>query len=124
MITESDIKTLKRHETRMGTIAYWMLIIAPIFLVVVGSLNLWLASKIGSSNGYNLDFLFQSWIEGINVNQQYSGLNLKAMERLETALFQFGLAIIFIFATYGYHRRRQMDIRILETLRQKRLLTG
>jgi hypothetical protein len=124
MITENDIKTLKRHETRMGTIAYWMLIFAPIFLVVIGCLNLWLASKIGNSNGQSLSYLFQSWIEGINVNQQYSGLYLKALERLETALFQFGLALIFIILSYGYHRRRKMEIRILEALRQTGLLTA
>ena len=122
MITEKDIKTLKRHETRMGTIVYWMLILAPVFLVVVGCLNLWLAFKIGSRFGYNLSCLFQGFFEGINVNQQYSGLYLKTMERLETALLDFAIALILLIQFYGYYLRRKLDIRILETLRNSGML--
>ena len=122
MITEKDIKMLKRHETRMGKIAYWMIIIGPIFLVVIGCLNLWLAFKIASSRGCNLSCLFQCFIENINVNQQYSGFYLKVMERLSIALLYFVLAFILFIQCYGYYLRRKMEIRILETLRQSGVL--
>ena len=122
MITDSDIKALRRYKTRSGKIANWMIVIAPIFLFVVGILNLYLASKIGSNEGYSLWALFQSWIEGINVNKQYSGLYLTAMERLETALLQFGLSLIFSITVYGHHKTRRMNARILETLKHSGVL--
>ena len=122
MITDSDIKALRRYKTRSGKIANWIIVIAPIFLFVVGILNLHLASKIGSNEGYSLWALFQSWIEGINVNKQYSGLYLKAMERLETALLQFGLSLILSIMAYDYHKMRKMNARILETLKHTGVL--
>ena len=118
MITENDIKLLKRHETQMGKFEYWLLIFAPLFFIVIGCLNLWFAFLLGNSQGYNLGYLFQGVIEGINLNQQYSGLYLTALERLEVALFEFGLAIFFLLMFYSYNRRRRVDMRVLETLRQ------
>ena len=122
MITDSDIKALRHYTTRSGKIANWMIVIAPIFLFVVGILNLYLAFKIGSNEGYSLWTLFQSWIEGINVNKQYSGLYLKAMERLGTALLQFGFSLILSIMVYGYHKTRRMNARILETLKHTGVL--
>ena len=122
MITEKDIKALRRHQSRSGRIASWAVVIAPVFLVVMGVLNLHLASKIGSIAGVDLVQLFQSWIAGVNVNTQYSGLYLKAMERLTTALLHFCFAIILFIFAYGYHSRRKLDSRILGTLKRSGVL--
>ena len=116
MITEKDIKVLSRYQTRSGKIANWAIVIAPIFFLIVAFLNLYAASKIGSYEGFNLTQLFISWIEGIDVKAQYSGIDLKAMERLTTALLQIGFALIFSIFAYIYRNRKKMDERILETL--------
>jgi len=118
MITDKDIQVLRRHESRSGRIANSAVVIAPVFSVVMGALNLHLASRIGSIAGVDLVQLFQSWIEGVDVNSQYSGLYLKAMGRLTTAVLQFGFAIILAIIAYGYHTRRKMDARILGTLKR------
>jgi hypothetical protein len=118
MITEKDIKILKRYETRMGKIAHWIVISAAPFFALVGCFNLWLASRIGNIGGYSLGDLFQGFIEGINLNNQYSGLYLKAMERLSTGLFEIGGASVFLIMIYSYNMRRKMDMRILKTLRE------
>jgi len=123
MISPHDIKALKRHETRSARIAYWVLMFAPFFLIVMGCLNLWQASIIGNKKGYDIPLLVQRWIEGVNSNQLYSGLYLKAIERLETALHQFALATIFFILFYGYHQRKSMDARILTVLRQAGQIT-
>ena len=117
MITENDIKALTRHETRLGKIANWAVVVAPICLVLASILNLHLASRIGSNVGFDLIQLFQSWIEGIDLNKQYSGIVLKSMERLTTALLQIGFAVVLSILAYAYHKRRKMDVRILETLK-------
>ena len=118
MITEKDIKMLKRYETRMGKLAHWILIFTTPLLFVGGCFNLWLAFRIGNIQGYNLGHLFQSFIEGLNLNKQYSGAYLKAMERLVTGLSELWAAIIFAVILYSYNLRRKMDMRILETLRE------
>jgi len=122
MITKSDIKALKRHETRSGKIVNWISVITPIFLFVIGILNLHLASKIGINEGHSLWVLLQSWNEGISFNQQYSGVYLKAMERLETAFLDFGLSLILSIMAYGYHKTRRMNARILGTLKHSGVL--
>ena len=117
MITEKDIKALSRYQTRSGKIANWAIVIFPIFLLIVAFLNLYVASKIGSSEGFNLIQLFIGWIEGIDVKTQYSGIYFKAMERLTTALLQIGFALICSIFAYFYHNRKKMDERILESLK-------
>ena len=117
MITEKDIKTLRRHQGRSGRIASWAIVIALVFLVVMGLLNLHLASRIGSIAGVDLAQLFQSWLTGVEVNSQYSGLYVKAMARLTTALLHFVFAIILFILAHAYHSRRKLDTRILGTLK-------
>ena len=97
-------------------------IVAPIFLVIMGVLNLSLASRIGGNVGVELYQLFQGWIEGVDVTKQYYGMYVKAMERLTTALLQFGLAFVLSIVAYGYHRKRKMYARILETLTRSGML--
>jgi fumarate reductase subunit D len=122
MITENDIKALRLHETRSGKIVNVAVIVAPIFLVIMGVLNLGLASRIGGNVGVELYQLFQSWIEGVDVTKQYHGMYVKAMERLTTALLQFGLAFVLSIVAYCYHRKKKMYARILKTLTSSGML--
>ncbi len=87
-------------------------------------LNLKLASDIGNKDGYNLSQLFQSWVQGVNVSKQYSGIYLKALERLTTALLQFGVAIILFVAVYTYQAIRKRNMRILEKLRHHGVISN
>jgi hypothetical protein len=122
MINQKDIKALKQYETLHGKIANWIFICAPILFFVVGILNLKLASIIGNKNGYTLNILFHDWIQGVDVNKQYSGIYLKAMERLTTALLQFGGAIILTAALYTNQILKKRNKRILDTLRHNGLI--
>jgi hypothetical protein len=117
MITEKDVKTLTQYQTPAGKIAYWLFMIAPIFFLGGGILNLYIASRIGSYEGYNLMNLFRDWINGIDVKATYSGLYLKAMERLTTALMEIGGSFIFLIFTYVHYQRKKMNERIIETLK-------
>jgi len=122
MITENDIKELRLHKTRSGKICNWIFIIFPIFLSLIGFLNLYIASRIGNKIGYNFLTLFQSWLKGVDMRSQYSGIYIKAMERLSTSLLQFGVAFIVLIFAYGYQKRCKMNQRIYETLKQNGLI--
>jgi len=118
MVTENDIKTLSRYQTRSGKIMNWAMVIVPIFFFTMALLNLYVASKIGMSEGFDLSQLFRSWIGGIDVNAQYSGTFLAAMGRFTTALLHIGMTLILSVFAYAYYKRKKMDERILDTLRK------
>ena len=118
MITEEDIRALKVHETRTGIIAHWALVIVPLFFLVTGVLNLWLALKTGGCAGLDLIHLFQNWGKGIEVGIQYPEPYLRAMQRLTTALLLIGGAIPLFILAYGNNKRRKLDARILATLKE------
>ena len=118
MITEKDLKALGSYQTRYGKIAYWAIVFVPFFFLIMALLNIYDASKIGTSIGIGMQELFKRWIEGIDIGTQYSGIFLAAMERLTTAMLHFGMAVILSFFALTYHKRRKMDERILEALRK------
>ncbi len=122
MITEKDIKILKTYETPLGRITNWAVILFPFILGVGIFFNLYLASRIGNNAGYDLIHLTQTWVQGVEINNQYSGMFLAAIQRLETAILQLSFTVIFAILAYAYHKRRRMDLRILETLKNNGLL--
>ncbi|MCJ7774216.1 MAG: hypothetical protein MUP22_13920 [Desulfobacterales bacterium] len=122
MITEKDIKVLKIYETPLGKITDWVVILTPLFLTLFGLFNLLLGSKIGDNVGYDFISLLQSRIKGVDINSQYSGLFLAAMERLTTAFIQISFAFMTSILAYAYYKRRAMDLRILQTLVLRKLL--
>ena len=116
MITKNDVRALRLHESRSGKIVNMVIIVAPIFLAIMGILNISLAARIGSDLEVELYQLFNSWIDGVDVSKQYNGMYIPAMGRLSTALLQFGLAFFLSIVAYGHHRKMKMYARILATL--------
>ena len=78
MITEKDIKRLKYFNTRTAKVGFYFFLFFPIFLLIMGGLNLQLASKLGKYAGYSLGDLLKSWVEGVDIHKQYSGFYIKA----------------------------------------------
>lgn len=122
MITEKDIKILNIYNTPVGKITDWVVILTPLFMTVFGLFNLFLGTRIGDNAGYDAISLLHAWIKSVDLNTQYSGLFIAAMERLTTAFLQIGFAVMTSILAYVYYKRRAMDLRILETLKQKGLL--
>ena len=124
MITEKDIKRLKYFNTRFAKIVFYGLLFFPIFLLIMGGLNLHLASKFGKYAGYSLGDLFKSWIEGIDIHKQYSGFYIKALERLEASLTDFMFSIIFLCGPVIFVKSKKINERLLNTLIQNGVIKG
>ncbi|MGA1871380.1 MAG: hypothetical protein ACMUJM_22855 [bacterium] len=122
MITKKDIRALSAHKTRLGKISGWVIIILPFFFLIIGVLNLRLAAKIGGYSGYDLKTLSYNWYKGIEVNKQYSGIYLKAMDRFSIAVFDFGTALILSIVVLTLHKTKRMYSRILETLENANII--
>ena len=116
MITEKDYKTLTQHRTRNGKIVKWILYCSPFFFIVMAAINLKYASIFGNLEGYTLSSLFESWIDGLVPQKQYSGIYLKAIGRLEMAVLNIGSTMIMVSIAYYYNFRSKLHDRILATL--------
>ena len=92
----------------------------PIFLLIMGILNLYAASKIGMLEGYDIAVLFKRWLAGINAAEEYSTIYLKATQRLETAILLFGGTLLAGIAVVSFRRARVRNRRITEILKYHR----
>ena len=70
MIEERFRKSLTRYEGKKGVFLYAVSILVPLFLVVMGGLNLWLAARIGGAADITLTDYGQSWLQEIEVNRE------------------------------------------------------
>ena len=96
MIEERYRKSLTRYEGKKGAFLYAVSVFVPLFLVVMGGLNLWLAVRIGGVADITLTDYVQLWLKEIEVEREYtySGVFLAGLHRFNTALLQFSLAIM------------------------------
>ena len=118
MIEKKYIKALTMFEGIKGIVIYYIMVFAPIFLLIMTILNFYLASKIGMKEGYDLISLFKSWEAGIEASKQYSGIYLMAIERLEMAILLFGVTLIWGIAAVKVRVTRQRNRRIVEILKR------
>jgi hypothetical protein len=120
MLEAKDLKYLKRSQTRGARIGGWVLAVVACVFIVVGVLNVRLAAKLGTMQGMGVQELFQRWLPGPQVTEQYSGAFLLAVNRLQTGITEvvYGLVIAVIF--YAYNKSRQRNKRILKFIEDKR----
>jgi hypothetical protein len=110
-------RSLSKYRGKKGHIFYFLLLFAPFFLFLMGILNLYTASKWGNTaNLDNID-LVKMWFSGIDINSNYSGAVLKSLERLETAIMQFGFALVFGIVAYNAKIQRTAYSKIIELLK-------
>ncbi len=114
------IKSLAYYEGRKGKLLYWVLLCMPFFWLIMGCLNLWLASRIGEASQYNLGDFAQILFEEIDVTRQYeySGVFLAGVSRFNTALLQLGCAVALSPLAWGVVFMRKRNQVILEVLRK------
>ena len=114
------IKSLTRFEGKKGNIAFWAIFLTPIFFVIMGTLNLWTASKLSSLNEVSLNDVINIMFMDINPKQEYpfSGTLLIIMQRLETSIYQYLFSIPFFGIAYTMFYERKRDNEIIKVLRK------
>lgn len=120
MIEEHFRKSLTRYEGKKGVFLCVVSIFVPLFLVVMGVLNLWLAARIGGATEITLTDYAQLWLKEIEVGREYtySGVFLAGMHRFNTALLQFSLAIVLSPLVWSVWFQRKRDRAVVEALRK------
>ena len=120
MLSEKHKKSLTRFEGKRGVLLLWLAIIAPVFLFVLGCLNLWSASRLGVVADLTLADLMRGVFEEINVKREYtySGVFLAGVQRINVALMQFGVAAILFPLSWSVAAIRKRDRAVIEALRR------
>lgn len=114
MLEVSDIKHLKRSQTRSAKIGIWFLPVVACVLIVGGVLNIHLGSKFGAMQGVGLGELFRQWFQGIQIDAQYSGVFLMAVTRFQMGITGFVYGVLVAVFSYFYGKSVQRNKRILK----------
>jgi len=118
MLTASDIKHLKRSQTRSAKIGIWLLPVVTCVLIVGGVLNIHLGSKLAAMQGVGFGELFCQWFQGIQIDAQYSGVFLMAVTRFQMGITGFVYGVLVAVVTYAYTRSIGRNKRILQFIEE------
>lgn len=120
MITEETKRSILSFEGKKGKYKYWLFFFAPIFMLVMGILNLSLASRIGSAIDYTLSDFAYTWLEEIKMQKEYkfSGVLLLGMQKFNTALLLFAGALLMSIQLWGLTMQRKRNKELISTLKK------
>ena len=110
MLEAKDIKYLTHYEGRRGVFIIGGIGVAVLFCVVMIVVYQYRASEIASRAGHDLAGLWDRWHQGFEAGQQYSGVYLLALERLDASLLAFytaAVGTIMLFISVFERRRRR-----------------
>lgn len=84
------------------------------FHLGIGLWNLRMCARIARYDGLTLSDVFTRWTGGIDLGASYSGVYIKAVERLWAGLFQIGMIFFFIIIGVASILLNRRNRRILE----------
>jgi len=114
MLEASDLRYLKRSQSRSAKIGTWALAVVACVFTVGGILNIRLASRLAAMQAIGFQELLYQWFQGVHVEAQYSGLFLFAMNRLQMGIFGLVYGIFMAIIFCGYSKSIQRNRRILK----------
>ncbi len=120
MLSEKYKHSLIRYEGKRGVFLCGISLFAPFFLLVMGSLNIWLALQIGSAGDFSLGDIMRVWFDEIDMQNEYrySGIFLVGLQRFNTAIIQFSFALVLLPMALSIWFRRKRDRAIIDALRK------
>lgn len=102
MLGASDLRYLKRSQSRSTKIGAWVLAGVACIFTVGGILNIGLAARLAAMQAIGFQELLQQWLQGVQIDAQYSGLFLLAINRFQMGIFGliYGMIMAVLFCTY------------------------
>jgi len=119
MLEASDLRYLKRSQSRSAKIGGWVLAVVACVLTVGAILNIRLAARLAAMQGIGFQELLYQWFQGVQVDAQYSGLFLFAMNRLQMGVLGLAYGILLAILFCGYSKSIQRNKRILKFIEDR-----
>jgi hypothetical protein len=120
MLEASDRRWLEHEAGRQGTIARAVLLAVPVVMLLLVATNVLMAMQIGHLQGLHLTTLLKDWAVGTEWDRVYTGVYLKAMDRLDVAFLQLGVAAIGAAMAIMHRTQQGRCRRILAALEARR----
>ena len=118
MLTAKDRKYFETIRGRSGARMQALQYSVPVVLTMTAVFNVWMASRWGHIVGYSLPALIRLCIAGIDLSKSYPGILIRAEDRLEMALIEFGMAVVTLVVAVQYQAIRQRHLRIIDSLKR------
>lgn len=119
MLEASDLRYLKRSQSRSAKIGGWVLAVVACVLTVGAILNIRLAARLAAMQGIGFQELLYQWFQGVQVDAQYSGLFLFAMNRLQMGVLGLAYGILLAILFCAYSKSIQRNKRILKFIEDR-----
>lgn len=116
MLTNKDLASLRRHESQVGKIIEWLVILSPIVVVIVANLYLQRAVLLSAQGDEPFSQVPLTWLRGFDARESYSGIFVSAVEDFRTAVILAMWAVAFAGIAWLYIATQRMNERIVETL--------
>jgi Na+/proline symporter len=122
MLEVNDLRYLKRSQSRSVKIGAWVLAVVACVFTVGAILNIRLASRLAAMQATGFQELLYQWFQGVQIDAQYSGLFLFALNRLQMGIFGlvYGIIMAILFCAYTKSiRRNRRILRFIEEHSQR-----
>ena len=118
-ITQKDIKILRRmSSTSSRSVVFISISLMIIFFLILAAINFRLCQRFALADGLTVSEVFSQWLEGISPSELYSGKLLLAIQRLQAALTQIAVAIIFGLVLWAQQSSALRNARILKFIEE------
>lgn len=114
-LTKRDLAALRNsRKFAIRVFAPVALFGMSLFHLVMCIIGLRLTARLADFGGYTFEEVFQQWIAGINLSESYTGIMVRALERLSLSVMQFGMVFFFSILGYASVIQNRRNRRILE----------
>ena len=117
MLNDQDKKYLSGVSERFYLLSMVTLITVTLIFGAGIIRNLYLATTIGSIEGYGLLDIAQLWANGVELEASYSGVFIMAVNRFEMAFLDLGVVVILSLSLWGTLAVRRRNERIVQALK-------
>jgi len=116
MLTQNDIKFIKSSQNKYFPLVKYLFIFAIAFSIVGLGYNAYLAINYAGLGGMDLSATASFWNQEIKLEKNYTGYELESLHRLNMAILNLGLVVLFSIHLRSITTERKRNKRIYSEL--------
>ena len=118
MLSQGARNSLERYAGKRGAAIETLMVLAFVFSCLISAFRLFMAIRLGSLGGFDVPALLRGWLAGIQVDQHYSGIHVKALAELDVTFLYLACALGAAGGVVAMRGRRRRDQEIIAVLKE------